>query len=111
MPVTEWEAMAAQISAHPGQSITIVVERDGARVRLDVPPASDKGQGRVGVSPSKPPTRVSIDVREAAMLSLTKPPQIVKGLVVGLGLLVVLVRRPGGQEPAQVHTLRTGTRG
>jgi UDP-GlcNAc:undecaprenyl-phosphate GlcNAc-1-phosphate transferase len=33
------------------------------------------------------------------------------GLVVGLGLLVVLVRRPGGQEPAQVHTLRTGTRG
>lgn len=86
--VTEWEAMAAQISAHPGQTITIVVEREGARVPLEVTPASDKGQGRVGVSPSKPPTRVSVAAQEAALLALTKPPQIVKGLVVGLGQLL-----------------------
>ncbi len=83
-PVATWDEMAKQISERPGKQTTIVVEREGARVPIEVTPSDEKGSGKIGVSQHK----LDVPVREAALLAITEPPKVVKGVVIGLGQLI-----------------------
>lgn len=86
--VTTWEEMAKQISARPGQKTPIVVERDSQLVTLEVTPSDENGSGKIGVMNSPGSPKLDMPLREAALLSLTDPPKVVKSLVIGLGQLV-----------------------
>jgi regulator of sigma E protease len=81
--VSNWDEMAAAISARPGQTIPIVVERQGERVTLTVTPANESGKGKIGVGIVQ--KHVDLDSRSAAVLALTEPPRVVKDTVVGIG--------------------------
>ena len=42
--------MAENISRHPAQTISVVVERGGQRIPLTVTPDNEHGKGKIGVS-------------------------------------------------------------
>jgi regulator of sigma E protease len=84
VPVKEWDEMADVIAAHPAQTIPVVVERDKERVSLSVTTANEGGSGKIGVASRGTATKVPVTAKEAAVLALTKPPAVVKELVVGL---------------------------
>lgn len=85
-PVADWNQMAEAISKHPGETIEIVVERSGARIALTAKTDNDNGKGKIGVSAVE--HRVSVGAKEAAVLALKEPANVVKALVVGLGELI-----------------------
>jgi regulator of sigma E protease len=80
--VESWTKMAENISKHPGEKIPIVVQRDGARVTLEVTPADEKGKGRIGVGQYR--YRQAVSTQEAAQLAVKQPVLVLKGLVLGL---------------------------
>jgi regulator of sigma E protease len=82
--VHQWDAMAKEISQHPEESIPIVVERKGQRESIAVTPKrKDDGKGMIGVEARGQHQDVSAG--EAAKLAVTRPPIVVKNLVVTLG--------------------------
>lgn len=81
--VANWEAMAKAISSHPEEKIEIVVERDGQRLPLSVTPKKRNDRGIIGVEAI--PLKRAVSVGEAAELAVTKPPLVVKNLIIGLG--------------------------
>jgi regulator of sigma E protease len=84
LAVKEWDQMAEVVSKHPGQAIPVVVERGGETIALTVTPSSDDGKGKIGVSAKGPAKKVPVTAKEALVLALTKPPAVVKDLLVGL---------------------------
>jgi regulator of sigma E protease len=82
VPVDKWKEMAALISKHPGETIPLVVERNGQRVALTVTPDNMKGQGKIGVALMS--HKVPVSAKEAAVLAVKTPPVVVKNLLVGL---------------------------
>lgn len=83
VPVETWEQMAQVISKHPGQQIALVVEREGEKVALTVTPENTDGKGKIGVAQRG--KRVAVSAKEAAVLAVLSPPEVVKNLVIGLG--------------------------
>jgi regulator of sigma E protease len=81
--VREWEQMADIIAKHPGQDLTIVVDRKGQRVTAHVTPANDGGRGKIGVE-ARGAKKIDVSAKEAAVLAMTKPPMVVRDLVVGI---------------------------
>jgi regulator of sigma E protease len=57
-PVRTWEALVQAVRAHPGSVLPLALERDGARLRIDVLPdtVSENGNrvGRIGAAPNIP---------------------------------------------------------
>jgi regulator of sigma E protease len=49
--VTDWEGMRKQIVKSPNQPLNFEVERGKERLNLTIVPKSEKGEGRIGVSP------------------------------------------------------------
>ncbi len=48
-PLDSWEALVAVIRAHPGQPVSLLVEKDGAARAVEVvPEAVGSGEGRIG---------------------------------------------------------------
>lgn len=94
-PVQEWDSMAKIISAHPGQPISVTVQRGEERVPLTVTPANEGGSGKIGVKPAGKTIHVPMSTKEAAVLALTMPPEVVKEMVIGLGQL--LTRKVEGE--------------
>ncbi len=83
--VSEWEDMANLISSHPGETVDIVVERNGERIATRVTPANESGHGKIGVSPGAPATRVPVTAKDAALRALVDPPMLVQEQVVQMG--------------------------
>lgn len=83
--VQEWDRMAELISKSPGQALPFVVERGGERIALTVTPASEGGKGKIGVAPRI--SKVPVSAKEALVLAVSEPPNVVKALVIGLGEL------------------------
>lgn len=81
-PVGTWQEMAAVIVKHPKQEIPIAVQRAGEKLTLKVTPYEDGGSGRIGVRPAL--VRREVSTAEALKMSVTRPPMVVKNLVVGL---------------------------
>jgi len=86
VPVDRWKDMAQLISAHPGETIALVVERSGQRVALSVTPDNMKGHGKIGVALMG--HRVAVTAAEAATLAVKMPPVVVKDSLVGLGKFI-----------------------
>ena len=81
--VTDWDAMATEIRKHPAEQIPVVVLRGEVEVELLVTPADEKGQGKIGVRAV--PVREAVNFGDSLLLSVQKPPEVVKELFVGLG--------------------------
>jgi len=101
-PVDSWGTMAENISKNPGKAIPIVVERGGQRVSLTVTPKDDAGKGRIGVSPVI--ERAPVSAKEAAVLALKMPPQVVKNFVVSLGQLIT--RKAEGELGGPIRMIK-----
>jgi regulator of sigma E protease len=58
VPVQSWEALVQAVRAHPATVLQLAIERDGARLRIDVLPdaVSENGAriGRIGAAPRIP---------------------------------------------------------
>jgi len=77
--VPSWEALVKAIRAHPGTVLQLAVERDGARLRIDVLPEAvvenDARVGRIGAAPRIPEAdseRIVVRVRYGPLDSLAK---------------------------------------
>lgn len=103
-PVGEWERMAEVIAAHPGQALPVTVERGDERVSLSVTTVNEGGRGKIGVAARGQVGRVPVTVKEAAVLALTKPPAVVKELVIGLGQF--LARKAEGELAGPVRIVK-----
>ncbi len=86
--VDEWEKMANVISEHPGQTLPIVVEREGQRVALTVKPANEHGKGKIGVSSLGHTDKRLMTPKESAIRAIEEPPMVVRNLVITLGELI-----------------------
>ena len=59
--VASWDALVKEISARPGETVTLTVVRDGTTREIRVVPAADAaGRGRIGVYPVPEPRRVGV---------------------------------------------------
>lgn len=83
-PIADWEALKKAVGSHPGEAITVKVERDDKTLELQVTPLpkGDKYAGKILIGPYSRIVKVS--VLEAARLSVTEPPKVVVDLVKGL---------------------------
>ncbi len=82
-PVEKWNEMAELISQHPEENIEIIVERGGERIPFVVKPdKKPDGKGIIGVELQG--TLRDVGAGEALELAVTRPPMVVKQLVVGL---------------------------
>ena len=77
--VPTWEALVQSVRAHPGTVLPLTVERDGARLRIDVLPdvVSENGAriGRIGAAPEIPASdadRIVVRVSYGPLDSLGK---------------------------------------
>ncbi len=88
-PVHDWSELQKAVSSRPGEPIDIEVDRAGKDLHLSITPKA-KGQsdeGRILVRPIKKIERLG--VRDAAIQSITRPPQVVAGLVIGLTRMIL----------------------
>ncbi len=83
-PVADWNEMRNEITAHKGQEIEIVVQREGKDVTLKVTPSPDLG--RIGIGPKE--VRRPVGFGEAARDAIVEPPRIAGMMLVGLGRVV-----------------------
>jgi len=109
-PILEWANIRPIIVTRAGTKTSVVVERgcaqvaerDCTRVSLEVTPEGDaeNGEGRLGVRSVL--ENVPMSVSSAAMLSVTRPPQIVYRLVADLGQLVMRKAKPEFMGPVGI---------
>jgi len=78
-PVRDWDGLVQAVRAHPGSVLQLAVERDGARLRVDVLPdtVSENGAriGRIGAAPRIPAAeseRIVVRVSYGPLDSLAK---------------------------------------
>jgi regulator of sigma E protease len=83
-PIADWEQMADAISRHPGETISVVVDRHGEKLTKEITPANEGGKGKIGVA-ARARTHVPVSAKEAAIMALEEPPKVVKNVVIGLG--------------------------
>lgn len=77
-----WKELTKAVSAHPGETIDITVERGGAPLHVMVTPRAkgEKDEGRIMIGPAMR----SVTLKEATVLSLTEPAEVVVDTVVGI---------------------------
>jgi regulator of sigma E protease len=84
--VRYFHEIADIISKNAEKPIPIVVEREGQRLTLTVTPKKDEsGNGKIGVKAR--PHKAPVSAKEAAVLAIVMPPEVVKDFVVMLGKL------------------------
>src|SRR5688500_6258825 len=78
-PVKNWDDLKKAISAHPGETIDVLVERNGEQIHKAVTPGAKggAGEGKVQIGPA---TRtVPVGIGEAAKLAVIQPVLVVYG--------------------------------
>lgn len=83
-PISTWNDISKAVETHRGNVVTVVVNREGSDVNLDMIPRVDSQSDRaiLGVMPQM--TRQYHGVFESAWLSVEKTGQICKMMIVGL---------------------------
>lgn len=84
-PINTWEELRDAVSVHPEEAITVVVEREGERIPLEMTPEKSEGdpeRGIIGVGLKE--ERRDVGAGEAAKLAVTRPPMVVRDLAVGI---------------------------
>ncbi|MFO0759460.1 MAG: M50 family metallopeptidase [Byssovorax sp.] len=87
-PIQEFGQLHDVVASHPGQPLTIVVERRGERITFTVTPKNDGGGGKIGVQSIGPSQRVPVSFKEAVAIALKAPVLTVRDMVVGLSLYI-----------------------
>jgi regulator of sigma E protease len=87
--VHDWTDLQKAVSSHPGEAIDMEIDRDGTPMHVAVTPNAKgaKDEGRILIHPIKKIERLG--VKDAAVQSITRPPQVVVGLVVGLTRMIL----------------------
>ena len=104
--IKDWEQLKRAIGAHPGEEVTVRVERggehDAAPVDIHVTPLpkTDKNPGKIFVSPDA--KVVPVTTSQAAVLSLTEPPKVVYDLVLGLAKMIAGKVKPELSGPVGI---------
>ena len=95
-PIPTWDELKKTISSHPGETIDILVERDGREIHKAVTPApkGTKYEGKILIGPFQ--KVVPIKVSKAAKLSVVEPPLVVYMTVRGIARWIT------GKEKAEV---------
>jgi regulator of sigma E protease len=95
-PVKNWEELKQAISSHPGETVDIVVERNGEELHKAVTPAPKgaKNEGKVLIGQYH--TVAPISIAKAAKLSVIEPPLVVYLTVRGIARWIT------GKEKAEV---------
>ena len=98
----DWDEIKKTISAHPGEEISILVEREGKELTLKVTPGKkgDKYEGKILIGPEY--RHVTVGPGEAAVLSVTEPPKVVAALVIGLGRMISGKEKPELSGPVGI---------
>ena len=91
--VKDWNDMRAEIQAHKGQKIPLVVQRGPDTLTFEVTPAADTG--RIGIGGKE--IRRSVSVGTAAKEALVEPPKMAAAMVIGLGRVFT------GREKAELR--------
>jgi regulator of sigma E protease len=93
--VKTWDDLKKAVSSHPGESIDIEIERDGAVLHKAVVPAGGgQNRGKILIGPFR--KIVKVTVPQAAKLAVTGPPGVVYATVVGIARWI------SGKEKAEV---------
>jgi regulator of sigma E protease len=94
--VKNWEELKKAISSHPGETIDVVVQRDGADLHQAVTPAPKgaKNEGKILIGQFH--TTHPISFAKAAKLSVIQPPLVVYFTVRGIARWIT------GKEKAEV---------
>jgi membrane-associated protease RseP (regulator of RpoE activity) len=89
--VSNFDTFRQTVRAHPGETVPLVIERDGSRLDLDVtlgdrnPNTGERGIGYLGVAPQVDVTTVSRNFPQAVQRSFTEFGRQVGGTVVAIG--------------------------
>lgn len=101
--VSSWEEMAKSVSAHPGEEIRVVVEREGATVPIVVTPRRDDRNEKKGIIGVRPRGRhETVSAGKAAELAVTSPAAVVRNLVIGLGEMITGKTKPDVHGPVTI---------
>ena len=95
--VHNWDELRKSVSAHPGEPVDIMLDRDGTTLHETVTPGphGDKDEGLIHV---KMPIHIqAVGVREAATMSVIAPPIFVYENVKAIGRVI------SGKEKLQVN--------
>ncbi|MFO0679013.1 MAG: M50 family metallopeptidase [Polyangiaceae bacterium] len=86
--VPTWDALKKSISAHPGETIEVVVERKDEKITKSVTTGAvgTKYAGKILIGPEY--RVVTVGPKEALGLAVTEPPQIVYGLLKGIAAMI-----------------------
>jgi regulator of sigma E protease len=100
--IKDWDQLKKAIGAHPGDAITVKVERDGVPVDIHVTPLpkGDKYEGKIFIGPDA--KVVPVTTGQAAVLSLTEPPKVVFDLVRGLARTIAGKEKPELSGPVGI---------
>jgi membrane-associated protease RseP (regulator of RpoE activity) len=89
--VSDFDTFRQTVRAHPGETVPLVIERDGTTVDLDVtlgdrnPNTGESGIGYLGVAPQVDITTVNRNFPQAVQRSFTEFGRQVGGTVVAIG--------------------------
>jgi len=111
-PVANWDDLKKAVSTHAGESIDVVVERDGATQHAKVTPEpAGPNKGKIRVGPYQ--HMVPVTAGEALTLYLVEPPHVVYELVHGLVRMVTFKDKPEFTGPVGIvrETARAVERG
>jgi regulator of sigma E protease len=104
--VDDWEHMRRLIQARPGQLTRIKIEREGSIRTLEVTPAKEDGDGRIGVMSHE--LKTPMPFSEAAVQAVITPAIVVERTVVTLAKLITFQESPQLMGP--VGIAKEGTR-
>ena len=112
--IKDWEQLKRAIGAHPGELVTVLVERgveragekgaepDAAPIEIHVTPLpkGNKYEGKIFVGPDA--KVVPVTTSQAFVLSLTEPPKVVYDLVLGLAKMIAGKVKPELSGPVGI---------
>jgi regulator of sigma E protease len=100
--VGNWDDLKKALSAHPGETIDLTIERDGTTLHAKVTPeaAGSKHEGKILIGPYA--HNEPVGAGEAAVLSVVEPPRIVYELVHGLVRMVTGKEKPELSGPVGI---------
>ncbi len=101
--VKDWTELQKAVSSHAGESIDMEVERDGNPMHVSVPvqPKGGKDAGRILIRPIRKIEKLGPG--QAAVQSVTRPPLIVAGAVIGtVEAIQRLIHRQNGDAMGPV---------
>jgi regulator of sigma E protease len=98
--VSDWESMRQQVVKNPGKPLDFEVARGDKRVNLTITPKNENGKGLIGVTASI--KMVPVSSRQALLLSLERPYEVVKESILALGRILTFQESPDVKGPVGI---------